>query len=327
MRTRTGTEVLLILMTLIWGANFSVIKASLEEFRPLTFNILRFLIASTLVLGILWYRERSLRAPKGELWKIVLLGFVGNTFYQVLFIEGIHLTRAGDATLILALMPMTILLLGALSGLERFQVGNALATGCSFLGVLLAVYSSSQKATAHASNPILGNLLILVCVICWAAYSLFSAPLMKNMSSLRFSALTMSFGTLFLLPLSIPQLLHQDWQAVSSAAWAGVLYSSCLALVFCYIVWYHGVRQLGNNQTTIYSNLSAPFGILVAWLVLGEDLSRWHLTGTIMVLTGIFLNRIIGAGRVEKQSKPATTLPVRALSNEEISDIPSQPEA
>lgn len=314
-------------MTLIWGANFSVIKASLSDFLPLTFNILRFLIASVLILAILRHREGSLRTDKATLWKTAILGFIGNTIYQLLFIQGIKWTRAGDATLILALLPMTILLLGAALGMERFRFGNALATGISFSGVLVAVYSSSQRSTAHASNPILGNLLILVCVVCWAAYSLFSAPLMKHMSPLRFSALTMAFGTLFLLPMSLPQLLSQDWKSVSAAAWGGLFFSSFLALVFCYIVWYNGVRRLGNNRASIYSNLSAPFGILIAWLILGEDLSLWHLLGTVMVLFGIYLNRTIGAGRVQKHADREAALPLPALSRRVVDEIPSQPEA
>jgi drug/metabolite transporter (DMT)-like permease len=295
MRKFTNTDALLILMVLIWAANYSVIKATLATFRPLAFNILRFAIASFLILSLLWYRERNWRLPKKDLWKILILGFIGNTLYQIFFIEGIHLTRAGDATLILALSPMTILLLGALFGLERLRPGNVLSFGLAFLGVVLAIYSTASKPTQSAPNPSLGNALILVCMICWAIYSLFSASLMQHMSSLRFTALTMSLGTVLLFPFSLPQLMDQNWQAISPAAWGGLLYSACLALTFCYLVWYHGVSTLGNNQTTIYSNLTAPFGILIAWLFLGEDLGWRHFLGILMVLTGIFLNRRFSA--------------------------------
>src|SRR5690242_11379580 len=90
-----GTDALLLLMALIWGVNFIVVKVGAELLHPLAFNGGRVTIAAvSLVIIVLAMREpwpawRDARA-------LLVLGVLGNGLYQWFFIEGIARTRAGD---------------------------------------------------------------------------------------------------------------------------------------------------------------------------------------------------------------------------------------
>ena len=103
---RLGAEVGLVLLTLIWGVNFAVIKVALDTFEPLAFNALRFPIAAF----VLWIGLRSQGPvplpPREDLPRLILLGFLGNVVYQIFFIIGIDLTLAGNASLMLATVPV-----------------------------------------------------------------------------------------------------------------------------------------------------------------------------------------------------------------------------
>ena len=71
-----------------------------------------------------------------------------------------------------------------------------------------------------------------------------------------------------------PALVGQDWHRVSPAAWIGVVFSACGAIVFCYLAWYYGVHKIGNAQTAVYSNLTPPVAISCAWLFRNSSVTR-----------------------------------------------------
>jgi hypothetical protein len=105
-------------MSFIWGVNFSVVKGALADFSPLSFNAVRFGTASLILLSLLWLRERNLGIRKKDVGYFVMLGLIGNTAYQLFFINGIALTTATNSSLILATTPIFIVLFGAAPRLQ-----------------------------------------------------------------------------------------------------------------------------------------------------------------------------------------------------------------
>src|SRR6185503_4428330 len=121
--TRPGvwlTDLSLVLMTLIWGVNFSVVKYGTRLVDPLAYNGVRVSLAAvTLVLvvfltGGTWPARRTALVLFG-------LGVLGNGIYQIFFVEGISRTRASDAALLTAASPGLIAVIGQMRGLERIN--------------------------------------------------------------------------------------------------------------------------------------------------------------------------------------------------------------
>ncbi|MFQ5530765.1 MAG: EamA family transporter, partial [Gemmatimonadota bacterium] len=95
-------DVAIFVLVLIWGINFSVVKALLDQFDPLALNGVRFALGAA-VLAPFALRGGAYRAFTRRDWlAVTALGLVGNALYQVLFITGIDGTLAGNAALILA---------------------------------------------------------------------------------------------------------------------------------------------------------------------------------------------------------------------------------
>src|SRR5262245_38624256 len=73
-----STDLLLLLMTVIWGSNFTTIKYSLEDLLPLSFNALRFTLASLVMLIIVFATKHSFKVERGDGRRLFLLGLLGN---------------------------------------------------------------------------------------------------------------------------------------------------------------------------------------------------------------------------------------------------------
>jgi drug/metabolite transporter (DMT)-like permease len=119
----TPTDLLLLVTIGFWAINLAVIKNVISgSLPPLSFTALRFALGSIILLPLLRGLLPAERAvTNSDRWKIVGLGLIGNTFYQLFFITGMANTTPTSAALILATPPIFIVLIGALFKLEQLS--------------------------------------------------------------------------------------------------------------------------------------------------------------------------------------------------------------
>ena len=299
MRSRTVlfgvTDLLLLATVCIWAVNFIVIKNVISgALEPIAFTALRFVVASLVLLPLLRGLTPAERAVTGsDRWKIVGLGLIGNTLYQIFFITGLANTLPTNAALILATPPIFIALFGALFKLERLTWLAWLGILLSFGGITLVILGNAPAETSSsAPHPILGDLLALGAAIMWATYTLLAAPVLKRHPPIKLTALTVAAGTVPLFVIATPSFFATDWSSVGLNVWLGVLYCGALAIALGYLMWNRGVQQVGAARTAVYSNLTPVLVALIAWLVRGDPLTVYHVLGAIIILTGITLTRL-----------------------------------
>ncbi|MCL7971306.1 MAG: DMT family transporter [marine benthic group bacterium] len=290
-RPPISPDLAILVLVLIWGANFSVVKYALEQFRPLAFNALRFVLASAVLLAVLRPSRMTFRLEPGDLRKFVGLGLLGNVVYQLMFIFGVHWTLAGNAALMLATVPIFVSLFSTLLGHERIAPAGWLGVALSVGGIALVVWGGT-RAVQFGQETVRGDLTMLGAAVAWSAYTVGAAPLVKRYGPLRTTAGTMWIGTVVLVAISLPSLLAQDWAIVSSGAWAGLVFSGALSIALAYLIWYYGVRHLGSSRTAIYSNTVPLVAIVVAWLTLGETPTLLQLVGAASIVGGVLLAKL-----------------------------------
>ena len=293
-----GTDLALIALSLIWGVNFTVVKIALREFDPLAFNALRFVLASLTLLGFLRLRG-AVPFPKRRHWsRIVFLGLLANVTYQLLFIYGVDRTLAGNAGLVLATTPVWTLILAAVSGSEHhgFPVwAGVMGT----LGGMVLVVLGGTGGVGLSEGLLLGDLLLVLAAITWAAYTVGTQDLTREYGALAMTSWTLWVGTIALLALGGPSLRSMDWGVISRAAWLGVVYSGVLAIAVAYLIWNHGLERIGGPRTAAFSNLVPVVALIAGALWLGEDPGPTQIVGAIIIITGVWIARGTSGKNVE----------------------------
>jgi drug/metabolite transporter (DMT)-like permease len=293
-----GTDVGLLLLTLIWGVNFTVVKGAMELIPPMAFNALRFPVAS-LVVYLVLRAQGPLTLPRREdiPW-LLLLGVAGNGIYQIFFIQGLSGTTAGNSALLLATVPVWTALLSSAMGEGQLPRAVKWGIGITFTGILLII-GGGQKALTLGGSTLLGDALALGSAILWSLYTVGSHRLITRYGSVAVTAWTLWLTTLFLIPLGIPDLTRLAWQDIPwLAGWGAVVFSGSLALGLSYLLWYRGVQRLGSARTAAYSNLVPVVALVAAWIFLGEVPAPLQALGAAVVLSGIILARIGGRKRL-----------------------------
>jgi drug/metabolite transporter (DMT)-like permease len=290
--TLTPFDGLLLLMILIWGANYAVVKAAIREIPPQAFNALRMGVASAVFLAALLAGGLP-RVARADWARLALLGAIGHFVYQVCFMAGLARTTASNSALIIGCSPVAVSIASALAGHEREPRTQWIGVLLSVFGVYLVVGTRAE----FGGSSLTGDLFTLGAVCCWAVYTVGSRPLLARYSPLAVTGITMIAGTALYAPASAPQLAHLDWGRVPAWAWTSMVLSAVLALNVAYLIWYTSVKRIGNVRTSAYSNFIPLVAMSVAAAALGEALSASKLAGAGAILAGVVITRIAARKR------------------------------
>lgn len=290
------TDLSLAFIAVIWALNFSVIKATLTEFDPYTFNMVRFILAA-LFMWVVLIRKNAWITIRKEDWKwLIPLSLLGNLIYQGLFIIGINLTYAANAAVILGTIPIWVALFSHLFGVERITRFTAVGIFFASAGVLLIIMFG-KNPISFGSDSFVGDLLITLSAIVWGAFTLFSKPFLSRYTPLQFSTFMATSGAISFMIVAIPFLPAVRWASLSAAAWSGVIYSGLLSIGLAYLIWNNGLKKVGVVRTAMYQNLVPVLGLLFGFLLLGEALEPLQYAGSAIVIAGILITRHGNAGK------------------------------
>ena len=279
----------MLLVCLIWGVNFSVMKLAIAQIPALPFTAVRFTLASLL----LWLALRAIEGParlaSADLRRLVILGVVGNTFYQIAFILGLAHTTATNSALIVATVPTVVAVIAGLMGFERVTARMWCGIGLGTLGVGLVIAASGVE---FSTGTLRGDLLTVLGVLCWAGYTVGLRRLPDGISPLRVTTVTSIAGTPGLVLAGLPELVRLDWSAVSTTAWGALAYATLLSLVVAYILWNRSVQAVGGTRTAIYMCVTPLVASAAAWAMLGEQARPSQAVGAILIIVGVLLTRV-----------------------------------
>ena len=310
-------DALLLLVVLLWGVNYTVLKAVFRELPPLAFNVVRLSCASAVFLALIAASTfvRRVGGPQmtaaiaeitpggttplalfrtasritGRDWVVLaVLGVIGHFVYQAFFVEGLARTNVANASLIIGVTPIAVSIGSALVGRDRLAPSHWAGIAVSAIGMYLVVGRG-----AHVSGSSLaGDAMMLVCVLCWTVYTLAGQELLRRHSPLVVTGWSMAFGTLVYVPYSLEQVRGVDWSQLPALVWVAIVLSALLALNFSYVIWYAAVQRLGSARTSVYSNLVPVTALITAAIWLAEPVPAAKLLGAALIITGLLVSRI-----------------------------------
>ncbi|CAD5107252.1 EamA family transporter [Zestomonas carbonaria] len=284
---------LALLVTLIWGINFVVIKVGLEDFPPLLFCALRFALAA---LPLLFLRGPLPASP----WRIVQIGaLLGVVKFGLLFVA-MHLGMlAGLSSLVLqSQVFFTVLIAAAFLG-ER-PTPRALA------GLLLASFGLLLIGLQRPlGDSLLAFLLVIAAALAWA-FANIATKRSGASDMLRLISWASLVPPLPLLGLSLAFEGPQEiGRALTQASWSGVgalLYIAFLATTVGFGLWSFLLRRYPASLVTPFALAVPVSGLLAGWLLLDERLGAQDWLACALVFVGLLVTVLpavswFGAGR------------------------------
>ena len=269
---------LALLVTLIWGVNFVVIKVGLQDFPPLLFCALRFALAALPLLIL----RGPLPAPG---WRILQIGvLLGVIKFGLLFV-GMHLGMpAGLSSLVLQSQGFFTLLIAAVLLGERPSVRALVGLPLAAGGLLLI---GLQRPLG---DSLLGFALVVAAALAWA----FANIATKRSGASDMLRLICWVSLVPVLPLLGLSYLFEGPQAMGAAlthlSWRGVgalLYIAFLATTVGFGLWSFLLQRYPASLVTPFALAVPVSGLLAGWLLLGEALTSQGWLACALVFAGL----------------------------------------
>lgn len=275
---------LVLLVILVWGVNFAIIKVGLAGVPPMLLGSLRFILAAFPALLFL-------RPPKVPLRLYLAFGLTMSVGQFAFLFSAIHVGMpSGLASLVLQSQSFFTLLLTVLWLREKWHA-NQLA------GLLLAAGGLTLIGSAHgASMPLLGFLLTIAAATMWACGNIVSRAVgcYGPMNQLAFVVWASLVPPLPMLALSWvmegPAAIGSALQNMSLQSIAAVAYIAWASTLFGYAVWNFLIARYSVNRVAPFTLLVPLVGLTTGWLAFGEELQAIHFIGAALLMVGLIVN-------------------------------------
>lgn len=274
----------ILLLSILSGSTAAVVKIGLVSVPPLSFAFLRFLIAGILILPFL--RGIKLRS----LLSLVPISLLG-TINIIVFVIGIKRTTATIAQLLYAGVPLLTALILFYLFKEHLPFRKVLGIVLGFLGVAFVVVLPIFEKGTKFSGDLLGNLLIVVGVVSWAFYAVFSKDKLKSFSPFIMTAVFIWVTLLTLLPLSVFESVKNPswWKTLSLPGILSLIYVGTVSTIFTYLLNQYAIKHRGSIFASMQFYLIPISAYLFAFLLLGERLTTGLVVGAVFALLGVYI--------------------------------------
>jgi drug/metabolite transporter (DMT)-like permease len=272
----------------LWGASPVAAKVAVSELSPLAVAVLRTFLGGALAvpvalwLKVRWPQQRRLQAI------LLLSGFCGFIGFPMLFTFGVHLTSANHASMILAALPI-------FTGAIAMTWDRRRPTGIWIVGSLIALVGEAVLIAGRAgagagTASVAGDALVLVsngfASLGYVAGGRLQQAGYPSTGTTFWGAASMA---LLLTPM-IPVLRSQGTFAVGSVpAWSAVAYLAVVVTILGYVLWYWALGRGGIARVGLVQFLQPISGVILAALLLHEEISLSFLLASALVLSGVWL--------------------------------------
>jgi drug/metabolite transporter (DMT)-like permease len=277
----------ILLLTIIWGCNWPILKMGVAELAPLTFRALTLPLAAIGMLIISRASGESIRIPR-KLWpKVLVLALFNIGCWNGFVLFGVQQLPAGRSAILAYTMPIWATMIAAIVLREQLSRRKlvGLALGISGMAVLIG----EQIAVVRAAP--FGALMILTAAITWALGTVLLRKWQPRVAQNTLSGWMMLLGWVplaLLAPVLDPQPLASELAKLSSRGWFALAYNVFLAGTLAHWAWFTLARTLPVAVSSL-SSLPVPVvGVFSGIALLGERPGPQEWIALALVVAALF---------------------------------------
>ena len=254
-----------LVLTLVWGCNWPILKVGVAELAPLTFRTLTLPFAALGMMAVAKWSGDAIRVPRRHWGKLLVLALFNITGWNGLVLFGVAQLPAGRSAILAFTMPIWGVLFSLALLHEPLSVRKlaGMALGMAGMALLLG------EDVRHFQRAPTGALLIVGAAMSWGLGTVLLRKWKLPVAQNALSGWMMLLGAVPIALLA-PVMATGPLQPPSPAAWFALLYNIFLAGTVAHWAWYRLARTLPVAVSSM-SSLPVPIvGVFSGMLVLGE---------------------------------------------------------
>jgi drug/metabolite transporter (DMT)-like permease len=281
-KRQVKADVALLVVTMVWGVSFTVIKDALAGIGPYYFIGIRFCAAFIFLALLFWKRFR--KADCKTLSAGLLIGiflFAGYAFQTV----GLKYTSASKAGFITGMAVVLVPLLYA--GLTRRLPGVI-----PLVGVAIAALGLAGLSLGNNLNIDYGDGLVLLCTVSYALHIILVGHYAPKHDPVALTIIQV--GVVAAASLGCAAFLEEMPASFSGEVWVALLVTALPATAFAFLIQNSVQRFTSPTHTAIIFTMEPVFAVACAWGLGGEILTLRQWVGSLLILAGMLVSELKG---------------------------------
>ena len=286
---------LLVLLFVIWSNSFTAIKYLRGVLSPTDLVLARYLPAAVFclifLLAVPALRRESVDVLRRAPLRLAAMGLTGIAGYNFFLYIGQSEVKPGAAALLTTLSPF-FTLLGAIIFLkERVPLRRALGIIIAFAGLYVVVRWGRVglgRVTGGSHAELRYVLITALAPLCWSIYTIIGKNLLAKTSAVTVTYLTIIIGTLPFLGATGRVFVHVA-ASFTALHWIALAHLTVLCTLVGFWIWFAALKSLPTTLVASFVYLNPPLAALFGSLFFGEEITRFFLLGSAIVLLGLYL--------------------------------------
>ena len=282
-------HLLLVLITLVWGSTFVLIKEALRDSSPLVLNAVRMTLAAALLA--VYYRKHLVALDR----RAVAAGSIVGVFLYLgyaLQTAGLKLTTPSKSAFLTGVSTVLVPLLMVLVWRTRVHPWRAVGIALALTGLFMMTVPAGREGLADFARVNRGDLLVIGCAFAFAFQIILLGRATQRFPFEQMAVLQIAVAAA-LMVVSAP-LLEQPVFRPSPAVIATVLVTGILGTAVAFTVQAWAQQFTPATHTALIFTLEPVFAWLTSFLVLQERLGLRAGAGALAILAGVLISELLG---------------------------------
>ena len=274
----------LFTVNLIYALSFGFSKDVMNGYIPaFTFILFRVLGATTL-FWVIFYKTEKIELK--DYFKLATAGVFGVAANQLMFFEGLDHTSTINASVIMVMTPILVLIFSAFLLKEKISSRKILGVFIGLIGAIALILFKPKTASNEAT--LYGDLFIFLNASSYALYLVLVKPLMKKYSPYTVIKWVFTFGLVYVIPFGFSQFGEVNYEMTTSII-LKVGFIIIFTTFLTYLLTMYGLNKVSPTTVSSYVYLQPVLTTSIA-LFLGFEQPTWiNLVCGITIFTGVYL--------------------------------------
>ena len=266
----------------LWGGNNVSLKASLEYGAPMQVGWMRFILGAAVTVAYMFARREPLALAKHEIRPVLIIGLLFSVQLVIMNV-GQDLTSAGHGVALNSTLPIwTATLARFFIPSDRLTLWKAVALFVSYAGILVVVFGDT--GVDQEGVTIMGDALSLIAAGLLGFRMIILSNFAQNVSEAKLMLGQLTIGTILLLVGSY--IFESPEYTTNGRFWLALSYQGFVIAGFGFLANAWLVKRYLPSSITFFYFVQPVAGVILAWLILGEDPGRGLIVGVALLCAG-----------------------------------------
>jgi drug/metabolite transporter (DMT)-like permease len=281
-----GPYAALIGVQVFFGSLAVIGKVVLAVVPPMAVVGFRVGITALLLSAVQLVRRRFWLQCRSDYVKLAGMSVVAVIANQILFVTGLSLTKASNASLLAVTIPIFTLAAGSILGKEKL-VGRKVA------GILLAAFGVvlilDPRNASFSSGTTLGDVMIVLNSLSYGIYVAISKDIVTRNGAFRSIMWIFVFASIVCVPLGAYSLGNAGIDTITPGIWLLILYVGVVATAAPYFLNAWALARVNPSTVAVFVYLQPLIGFVLAVIFLGEAIDSRFAVAALLIFAGVFL--------------------------------------